>query len=295
VENIASIEQLKYFRVVCQHETLTLAAEELHISQPALTKAIQRLETKFGFLLFSRHHNRLTLTAEGGELLVLCDSLFDSLDQFMVAAQAIGDHHTHHIRLCVPPLIGTIIVSQIYSIIVQASLNIRLEVIEYTLRDALHKLKNGDLDLAILTNHDVAPELDSRLLFQTEIVFCVHKNHPLASKASICPSDLEGFPLSVLNSGSFHHTKIMELFQESCVKPNIVLQSVELDTITQMIINHGSGIFTYKDIFKAHESIVSIPVDIPPVKISIAWKRSKYISVPQKRLVEKICGGLRRD
>lgn len=45
------LSQLKYFQVVCKHNNLTRAAEELHISQPGLTHVIQEMEQEFGLTL----------------------------------------------------------------------------------------------------------------------------------------------------------------------------------------------------------------------------------------------------
>ena len=54
--------QLRYFQTVCKYSNLTRAAEELHISQPGLSHAIQELEREFGLTLFLRQNKGLVLT-----------------------------------------------------------------------------------------------------------------------------------------------------------------------------------------------------------------------------------------
>lgn len=63
------LSQLKYFQVVCKHNNLTRAAEELHISQPGLTHVIQEMEQEFGLTLFLRRNKGLVLTEEGRKFL----------------------------------------------------------------------------------------------------------------------------------------------------------------------------------------------------------------------------------
>ena len=63
--------QLRYFQAVCACGNLTQAAQQLHISQPSLSSAIQTLEKEFGVGLFVRQYRGVELTAEGEQLLKL--------------------------------------------------------------------------------------------------------------------------------------------------------------------------------------------------------------------------------
>lgn len=58
------LHQLRYFQEVCRQHSITKAAEELHISQPAVSAAIRELEEEFGLKLFKRSHKKLVLTTE---------------------------------------------------------------------------------------------------------------------------------------------------------------------------------------------------------------------------------------
>ena len=59
------ISQLRYFMTVCRYNNITKAAEELYVSQPAISSSIKDLETEFGVKLFYRQNNKLLLTDEG--------------------------------------------------------------------------------------------------------------------------------------------------------------------------------------------------------------------------------------
>ena len=59
------LSQLKYFEIVAKHEHITRAAEELHIAQPSLSKAISRLEAELGVELFDRQGRNIKLNSFG--------------------------------------------------------------------------------------------------------------------------------------------------------------------------------------------------------------------------------------
>ena len=74
------IRQFRYFQIAARTESLTKTAEIIHISQPALSRIIQRLEADLGFQLFFRTANRSVLTAEGVEFLKTIDQCLEMLD-----------------------------------------------------------------------------------------------------------------------------------------------------------------------------------------------------------------------
>ena len=70
-----TLDQLRYFQAVCQHDGVSRAAEALNISQPSVSNAIASLEKEFGVELFTRQRKRLLLTDEGRILSELAQKL----------------------------------------------------------------------------------------------------------------------------------------------------------------------------------------------------------------------------
>ena len=69
------LRKLRYFLAVAHHLNFGRAAEELLLAQPALSRAIQALETNFGVTLFERDHHKVTLTPAGAALVREADTL----------------------------------------------------------------------------------------------------------------------------------------------------------------------------------------------------------------------------
>lgn len=92
------LSQLRYFFVAAQHEHITKAAQELHIAQPALTQAIQRLERELGVPLFERKGRGITLNAYGTLLKKRLTEVFLILDQLPHEMKEISQQREKNIR-----------------------------------------------------------------------------------------------------------------------------------------------------------------------------------------------------
>ena len=88
------LTQLQYFRTVARIQNITRAAKALHISQPALSRAISRLEEELDASLFERSGNRITLSPSGVAFLNRVDQIFKELDNGIEEVHAMqGDEH----------------------------------------------------------------------------------------------------------------------------------------------------------------------------------------------------------
>jgi len=79
-----TLRHLKVFVCVCEHGSITRAAEELMVAQPAVSKTISELEKYYGVLLFSRIKQRLSPTREGKELLVRAKEVLSAFDKLWI-------------------------------------------------------------------------------------------------------------------------------------------------------------------------------------------------------------------
>jgi DNA-binding transcriptional LysR family regulator len=75
------IEQLEYFAAVTQHGSLRRASERLHISQPALSEAISKLERELGVTLLDRRRSGAHISQEGRQLLQHVEGVLEAVDQ----------------------------------------------------------------------------------------------------------------------------------------------------------------------------------------------------------------------
>ena len=90
------ISQLEYFCAVCRYHSITNAAQQLYVTQPAISSAIRELEKEFSISLFSRSKNHISLTKEGELFYQKAQKLLDTISQTSLELYDLGTQ--------VPPL-----------------------------------------------------------------------------------------------------------------------------------------------------------------------------------------------
>lgn len=256
-----NLNQLSYFNAVCIHQSISKAADHLHISQPSLSAAIRELENEFGVTLFTRHYRGVRLTEEGQTLYQLSKDLLTRAEQAAAAMKDLGSGRKA-LKLGVPPMIGSLILPRIYRDFSQD--NISLEITEGGYHDLVRLLLDKELDLAFLP-HTGAPDPAVACLpvATLEVCCCAKADHPLATGAVISPQQLGQQPL-VLFENSFLQTElILSWFQRDSVAPNILLQTQQLSTMLRMLESGAALGFLFRELIDAHTALTAIPTEKP--------------------------------
>lgn len=103
---MVELRQLKYFHLVTQLGSVTKAAEKLHIAQPAISIAIQKLEQEIGVQLFDRSQKYFVLTIEGHAFLQRIDDILNRLQDTIIEMNDYRQHRKGSIRIGIPPMLG---------------------------------------------------------------------------------------------------------------------------------------------------------------------------------------------
>ncbi|AEM82499.1 transcriptional regulator, LysR family [Streptomyces violaceusniger Tu 4113] len=209
------IEQLEYIAAVTRLGSLRRAAEELHLSQPALSETVRNLERELGVDLLERKRSGATISAEGRELLPHIATVIEAVDRLRDAA---GDQHrvSRMIRLgtvntaTVPLLIPAVREFRATHPVTQ------VEVVGAQQTEIHRALLEGSVDLGLvnyLGGDDVPPDLETTELLRGRPVVCLRPDSPLAARPVVSAADLlDGRePLIVMRSGYLMHRFIHRL------------------------------------------------------------------------------------
>ncbi|MEU0843716.1 LysR family transcriptional regulator [Streptomyces sp. NPDC005962] len=209
------IEQLEYLAAVTRLGSLRRAAEELHLSQPALSETVRNLERELGVELLERKRSGAKISDEGRELLPHITGVIEAVDRLRDAA---GDQHrvSRMIRLgtvntaTVPLLIPVIRAFRETHPVTQ------VEVVGAQQTDIHRALLEGSLDLGLvnyLQGDDLPPDFQTTELLRGRPVVCVRPDSPLAARPAVSPADLlgEDEPLIVMRAGYVMHRYIHRL------------------------------------------------------------------------------------
>lgn len=213
---------LQYFLAVAEEQSITRAADYLHITQPTLSKQMMDLETQLGKQLFVRGKKKITLTEEGmylrsraQEIIMLMETTEAS---FRENEQAIagdvfigcGEHRTSF------PII------QLIQSIQADYPEIKFHFFSSNADAIIERLEKGLLDVGILLEPQINSKYDYRKLpFQETWGVLMRKDSPLAAKETLNFSELSGLPLIMPSQTSNSH-RITTFFAEELTTPNTV-------------------------------------------------------------------------
>lgn len=269
--------KLKYFQTVCLFQSVSDAAQYLHISQPSLSSAIKELENEFGVSLFSRHYRGVSLTPEGQVLYNLSNDILTRSEQLKNIMKDLGDERKK-LRLGVPPMIGSLILPRIYGGFLSENKNIELEITEGGHQELLQKLSKDYLDMIILSHDDKLDAMFSSIeIANLEIVSCHARNDVIEKETSVTPDVLQDIPLVLFEDSFFQAQMIKDWFAHRNVTPNIILQTKQLSTMLSIISNNLAAGFVFKQLIAKNSNLSSIPLEPSLyVKVSLVWKRDTY-------------------
>nr|WP_067294242.1 LysR family transcriptional regulator [Marinobacterium profundum] len=175
---------LHHFHMVATYKNLTAASDALHISQPALSKSIKKLEDYFDVKLFERQHRGMELTAYGKALL----HRVERMDmEFRYARDEISSLKTgtcKMLRIGAGAIWGLSYMPDIMNRLYQAFPGIELVLQSGAIQELLPKLLNGELDIALggpESGGSVPDELVHIPLVTVDFVVIARPSHPLAS------------------------------------------------------------------------------------------------------------------
>ena len=266
---------------------ITKAAQALHVSQPAVSVAIQELESETKLNLFYRQGRRIFITQDGNKL-------FGKISNILRQMQELDDeinfmsNNRNHIRLAIPLQIGTILLPHILGGFHDKYPQINLDIIETGGIDALTLLEEEKIDLAV-TNYqaDFTDKFIYRKIFSCECCFCTHASNPAAQRESLTVNDIAAEKLVMLDNSFFVSRMIHKLYEEHGFTPNVIHYSPHLHTIKNLVRKCVASTFLLRQAVLPEDNIVAIGMDTPLfIDSGIVTKRGRQLYSDTVLLIE---------
>ena len=255
-----TLKQLEYFRQVCRHNNLTKAASELYISQPTLTLAIHQLEEELGLQLFQRKNKRIYLTREGEYFLERSASILLDVEKLQEEMRYLADKK-NLVRMGVPLMISVTMYPVLFKDFLEEFPDIQIEISEAGALGIIKDLIDGTIDIAITSlDHEFDSFLTAWKLFDSRVCFCVHKDHPLASRETIAFADTLEERIVMFNEGFYINKLLQSYYDQLGAAPNVFLRTSQLYTIKNLISNNLASAFLLEDCILPSDPIAAIPL-----------------------------------
>lgn len=211
--------------MVMRHGSITAAAGVLGISQPAVSRLIADLEQSLGFALLVRMGGKSHPTAEAQEFFQEVERLFFGLDRLERAGQEIRDLRRASLRIAALPALSFEVVPAILRYFLGEFGKVKITFDVHTSARIADLVSARQFDLGFaqmpVTRRDVAVLRSYRMA----CVCAMRPDHPLATRQSLGPRDLENEPLVALAHHTITWTHLMQHFQAANVTPHIAVES----------------------------------------------------------------------
>ena len=195
-----TIRHLRIFVRVYQLQSITQAAEALHLTQPAVSRAIAELESCYGLRLFERMNHRLYRTAASDEFYASALHIVDSFDRLERGARELGSAGT--LRVGASLTLGSFFLPDVLRSYQSAHPDVTVRVTVSNAAFLAQALRDDALDLAVIEGAVNEPHLRAELLRHDRMQLIVPPGHALLRKRRILLSDVLACPLLLRESGS---------------------------------------------------------------------------------------------
>ncbi len=232
------LDQLRNFLRVAERQNFTRAAEDLGLSQPALSRSIQRLEEDLGQPVFERRTRSVCLTDAGTLLQARAQQVLTILED--TRAEIADDGQCGRIRLGAIPTIAPYFLPELLRQFSREFPRATMVVQEHTTDSLLKSCTQGELDLAILALPVAARSLAVEELFEEELFLVLPPDHELVQSERIRVSDVEPFPFVLLDEAHCLSESIVSFCRERSFQPVAVERTSQLAMVQELVsLSHG--------------------------------------------------------
>ena len=274
--------QLEQLICIAKNKTISKAAQELLISQPALSRSMQRLESDLGVELFDHYKNKIELNKNGELVVKHAQKIIKSIQTMVDDVQEFDrSFHTISIATCSPAPMWDIepLIKELYP-----KINIQTAVINK--KDLLTKLKEKEYHLVITPEYIDDSQYFCIPYVEEDLLLSLPLNHPLASKKEIKFHDLDDQTMLLYSNIGFWHDLHMQktpktkyLLQEERLTFNEIVKASTLPSYTSNLSIKREGKMSDRVILPINEEEAHVTYYV----VMLKENKKKY-----KDLIDKI-------
>ncbi|KMK76530.1 LysR family transcriptional regulator [Alkalihalobacillus pseudalcaliphilus] len=230
-------QYIKYFLKVAEYEHITKASHELNITQPALSRAISKLEEELGVPLFLRDNRRIKLNKYG---LMFKEHALVIEKEMQQAKKNISEQLQPDFGEITIGFFHTLGIDKLPSLL--ASFKKKYPKTIFKLKQAnkrslIHLLYNGEIDFCFttITGEELGGSYSSYDLWEDQLFLTVSNQHRLAFKDNIHLDDLHAEDFIILKDGYGLRTITNKIFKQLSFKPKVSFEGEEIDTVAGLV------------------------------------------------------------
>lgn len=274
-----NIIQMKYFITAARTLSFTKAAQQLYITQPALSRQILSMEKELNLQLFIRTGRNVRLTPAGRILFERFQTIYEDYQKAVLTAKQSlkGLSGKINIGILDGARVGDLFPGTLRHFAANYP-NVEINLRNYSFNGLTQRLYDNELDLIITLKFDVAyrENIDFKVIEKTRDHIVVHKNHPLASRDYVTLGDFENdiFIMVSEEDSAMSPRLIKEALSRAGVHPNIRYASSIQEEMLWVEAGVGVCILDSRNAMQDNTSVRFLNTDIiSEPSLSLAWHK----------------------
>ena len=238
--------RLKVFHAVAKRLNFTKAAEELYITQPAVTKHIQEIEHFFKVKVFERNGSKIKLTPQGLILLQYTEQLIAVYNNLEFEMNALSQRHNGTLRIGASTTVAQYVLPPVLAAFHEKFKDIKILLSINNTDQIESSLQNHEIDLGIIEGYSKKPDIKYSQFLKDEIILVAGSKNLIAKRGVIKIQELKNIPLILREPGS----GTLEVIAH-CLKPHGLkisdlkneMQLASSESIKLYLLNANCGAF----------------------------------------------------
>lgn len=239
-----TIQQLRYVVAVDRHRSFREAARSCHVSQPALSTQVKKVEEMLGFVVFDRTRLPACATERGALVITQARLVLEQIEHFADIVQgneSVGGSY----RLGVIPTLASTVLPRLLPAFVRAHPRVELEIAEEKTEVILRRLRDGSLDGAIAITPLDVPGLHERVVCHEAFMVYLPPRHRLLEEARVRQAQLVDEHVWLLAEGHCFRTQALHLCSLDRRRPEdgtrVVFDANSFETLMKLV-DAGLGV-----------------------------------------------------
>ena len=278
-----NLRDLSYIIAVAETHHFGQAAQRCFVSQPTLSGQIKKLEEELGVVIFERTNRSVEITPVGETILAHARQIMEQADIIEQLARASQDPLAGPLRIGAIPTLSPYLMPLILLPLKKQHPQMKLVLSEELTDTLLERLRNHEIDAALLATEVEEPDLTSIALFDEPFWIAYPRKHPFYTRDKITRKDLESVNLLLLAEGHCLADQAMEvchLKQRSAQGELADLRAASLETLLQLV---GAGFgctlvpaLAMRGSWTTGSGVVAQPLALPDAhrRIALVYRRS---------------------
>jgi len=270
------LQQLQAFIAVAERGSFRAAADHIHISPPALSRRIEKLESIIGTKLFSRTTRKVELTSIGRIFLDRSRSAIDDLESAMLGISDIASTRVARVTVACVPSAALYFLPQVIRTFSVKYPSIRIRVIDESMNQTLQSVLTGESDFGIGFMSTRIPEIEFEGIHDDPFVIAMRHDHPLAKRRSVNWSHIQNEQLISVARSSGNRQLLDDIMSKLGIQPSYAFEVSHIGTLLGMV-EAGLGIAAVPRAALPinHPSVIGLPLKNPTISRSLGLLRKQ--------------------